>query len=402
MSEDQQKQPELESSQPQMPPTSAAATPLGTESDTTQERREKQKLPFFKAQTVKVLQGTIGLLERIVDKLEAEPEPVRKISSSAVSRAKTTPSVPVPDTVTATLGPELESSVSDDILFDTPTVPPEPAISSTPVVPPEPAISSTPVVPPEPAVSNTPVVPPEPAVSDTPAVTPEIVTKEPSRQQISQPVATGIIDRLLPSFDRLQAFWDATLAKVRLFLPSAWSNKLSDWALTGAIAGVVVVVLVTTAALLPSKPAQVAQEPADTVANAPKPIPTPPELKAPKPPQPVEVAPPPEPELTPEQSLVAAVQKQVAEITDRYGNGLIRSVEANFLGSRLIVKVSNDWYTLNQTQQNQLADEILYRSRELDFSKLEITDLQGALLARSPVVGSNMVILRRQELVANL
>jgi hypothetical protein len=180
-----------------------------------------------------------------------------------------------------------------------------------------------------------------------------------------------------------------------LFLPSAWSNNLSDWALTGAIAGVVVVVLVTTAALLPDTPAQVAKAPPETIE-------TPPELTAPQPPQPVEVAPSPQPELTPEQSLVASIQQQVAELSDRYGKGLIQSIEANFLASRLIVKVSDGWYTLEESQQDKLADDILRRSREMDFSKLEITDLEGTLLARNPVVGTNMVILKRQELAANL
>jgi hypothetical protein len=139
------------------------------------------------------------------------------------------------------------------------------------------------------------------------------------------------------------------------------------------------------------------------VAKAPpNTIDAPPELKAPKPAQPVEVIPPPEPELTPEQSLVASIQQQVAEITDRYGNGLIQSIEANFMASRLMVKVSDRWYELKESQQNKLADEILRRSREMDFSKLEITDIQGTLVARNPVVGSNMVILKRQELAVNL
>jgi hypothetical protein len=137
------------------------------------------------------------------------------------------------------------------------------------------------------------------------------------------------------------------------------------------------------------------------VAKAPpNSIDAPPELKAPQPPQPVEVVQPPQPELTPEQSLVAAIQQQVAEITERYGNGLIQSIDANFLASRLMVKVSDRWYSLKESQQNKLADEILRRSRELDFSRLEITDLEGTLVARTPVVGSNMVILKRQELAA--
>ncbi len=77
-------------------------------------------------------------------------------------------------------------------------------------------------------------------------------------------------------------------------------------------------------------------------------------------------------------------------------NGLIQSVQANFRSSRLTIKVGEGWYGLSQPQQNTLANEMLQRAKELDFSKLEITDAEGTLLARSPVVGPEMIILRRQ------
>ena len=358
MSDDQQKQPQSENTPSQIPPAPSAAEPT-----------TRVKKPLFKALTIKILQGTIGLLEGIVQTLEAEP--VQKI--------------PPADTITATLGPELESSVSEEIISDSPT-----EIPASPV-------SDTPTEIPNPVVEETPSVTPAAIVSDSPTVVPEVVTEEPREQQLSPQTKPGLFDRLFPSFDKLQAFWDATLAKVRTVLPSPWNEKLSDWALTGVITGIVVIVLVTTALITPETPTQVAKAPVST--------PTPPELKAPTPPQPIEpvvVEEPPVPELTPEQSLIAAIQQQVADITERYGNGVIQSVEANFLGSRLMVKMSDRWYELKESQQNNLADEILQRSRELDFSKLEISDLKGTLLARSPVVGSNMVILKRQELATTL
>jgi hypothetical protein len=278
---------------------------------------------------------------------------------------------------------ESVSSASESIADDIPTVTPEVVGSDTPTITPE-------VV-----GSDTPTVTPEVVSSDTPTVTPAVFTQESVSEPVSQTTPPRLLDRILPSFDKLQVFWDGTLTKVRSLLPAAWNQKLSDWALTSAIAGLVVVIMVATAALLPETPAQEAKAPPNTI-DAPR------ELKAPKPPQPVEVIAPPEPELTPEQSLVASIQHQVAEITERYGNGLIQSIEANFIASRLMVKVSDRWYELKEPQQNKLADEILRRSRELDFSKLEITDLQGTLVARNPVVGSNMVILKRQELAVNL
>ncbi|WP_250123174.1 hypothetical protein [Chroococcidiopsis sp. CCMEE 29] len=215
-----------------------------------------------------------------------------------------------------------------------------------------------------------------------------------------------------PTFlGKIQTGWGAALAKIRSALPENLSAKLSDTGLTGIIAGIAVILVWTTSVLLSEKPAEVAIVPPSESVSAPtsEPVPTPiittpPDLTAPAEPQPVEVIPSPEPvpsptptvELTPEQNLIASIEDQVAEITDRYADGLIQSIQVDFEASRLTIKVGNDWYNLQQSQQEKLAARMLERSQELDFSRLEITDSQGMLLARSPVVGSNMVILKRQ------
>ncbi|MGB6297033.1 MAG: hypothetical protein WBF90_12745 [Rivularia sp. (in: cyanobacteria)] len=108
--------------------------------------------------------------------------------------------------------------------------------------------------------------------------------------------------------------------------------------------------------------------------------------------------------LTPEETLIAAIQKQVGEISlnlkdsnsDRTFSEIIESIQANFLNSNLTIKINNYWYSLEKKQQNNLAAEILQRSQELDFTHLEITDLQGKLIARNPVVGTEMIIFKRK------
>jgi hypothetical protein len=332
MSEDQQKQPESVNSESQEQPTPSVAdqtTTQGQKTSKTAATTRKPSQPFLKAQSIKILRGTIGLLENFVESLEAEPVPTKPVSKA------------ISDTTTATAKFESASSVEETVTSG--------------------------------------------STSDASRVAPK-----PTASQTARPKLT---DRILPTFPAWEAFWDKTLQKVRSLLPAAWSEKLSDWALTGAIATIVVVLLVTTATILPETPAQVAKAP-------PNSIEAPPELTAPEPPEPVEEVAPPEPELTPEQSLIAAIQEQVSEITDKYGNGLIQSIQANFEASRLVVQVSNGWYYLKESQQNKLADEILRRSNELDFIKLEITDTNGTLLARNPVVGTNMIILKRQDLAA--
>ncbi|BAY35070.1 hypothetical protein NIES2107_69810 (plasmid) [Nostoc carneum NIES-2107] len=239
-----------------------------------------------------------------------------------------------------------------------------------------------------------------------------------------------------PGTAETPGFWGGLLAKVRNLLPANLSAKLSDTALTGIIASIAVVFVWTTTSLFTNKPAEVAiappaeevPTPAPTITTPPSPESTTPETPAPEaitpspspevsPPEPeieptptpeatptLEVTPTPEPtptptpavQLTPEQVLIAAIENRVAEISDRVASGLIKSIQANFRTSNLTVKISDDWYTLSETQQDTLAADILQRSQELDFTHLEVVDFQDRLIARNPVVGNEMIIFKRR------
>ena len=225
--------------------------------------------------------------------------------------------------------------------------------------------------------------------------------------------------KVRPAWEQFQVWWAKLLAWVRSRLPEDWNENLSDRALSAAIAGILLLLLWISSGIFSGKPkpASVAIAPSPP-ATSPVNPPTSPQVKArrPEPPgltkpsgeQPVAqkpavrvspaptVKPSPPLKLTPEQKLIAQIQDQVAEISNQYVNGLIQAVQANFRSSRLIVKVGNGWYGLSQPQQNKLANEMLGRARQLNFSKLEITDPEGVLLARSPVVGPEMIILKRQ------
>lgn len=225
-----------------------------------------------------------------------------------------------------------------------------------------------------------------------------------------------------PGTKQTPSFWGGIIAKIRSLLPENLSAKLSDTALTGIIAAISVILIWTTSTVLTNKPAEVATVP--QVEETPSPaITTPPAEIIPEPqpsaeipsaepeptptPEPTpELTPEPEPEstpeptpileLTPEQQLIAAIQNQVGEISDRFASRLIKSIQANFSTSNLTVKITDDWYTLKESEQDKLAADILQRSKELDFSHLEITDSQDKLVARNPVVGTEMVIFKRQ------
>ncbi|MDB9517492.1 hypothetical protein PN466_11085 [Roseofilum reptotaenium CS-1145] len=240
--------------------------------------------------------------------------------------------------------------------------------------------------------------------------------------------------------------WNQFLTWVRGWLPTPWNRNINDFDLSLALGAILALSLAISVSLIPSRPPEVAQlpetpKPTETVEVPeiesepeappeeilPEPIPEEiPEEEIPEPieevtqepelpeiteieepveqeeeeeedmsePVPVEITPPPPPVLTPEQRLIVTIQEQVNRLTEKYEEGLIDSLQADFLNSLLVLKVDRRWYDLPLEQQKRLANDMLRRSRKLDFSRLEILDLDGHLLARNSVVGTNMVILK--------
>jgi len=198
---------------------------------------------------------------------------------------------------------------------------------------------------------------------------------------------------------RLWTRWTATLGQIRSRFPIPL-NQISDPILTGVLVGTFLVLCWATT-ILPDKSAKIAQGRADQ-GVPPAPLSTPAELAAPHAPKPITgppqepvVFPPPAPELTPEQKLLAHIQQQVTETTEQYAAGILQSIAADFPTKHLTVRLNAGWYNLDQAQQDKLASEIFRQAQELEFSQLEVTDLQDVVLARSPVVGSGMVVLKR-------
>ena len=225
--------------------------------------------------------------------------------------------------------------------------------------------------------------------------------------------------------------WDGFLRTFRLFLPSNISNNVSDTVLTGIFAVIFVVTIgISTFTFIP-KSVEVATVPPveevippksviepeviptpviepeviPTPVVEPEVIPTPVIETEPTPIPVIETEPTPIPviELTPEQALLAAIENQFSEISVSVKNTkdkniisqLIKPLQANFRTSDLTVKISDIWYNLEKSQQDKLAAEILQRSQELNFIHLEIVDSQKKIIARSPVVGNEMIIFNR-------
>ena len=164
------------------------------------------------------------------------------------------------------------------------------------------------------------------------------------------------------------------------FLTNLWENLVANWQLVGVTLGVIVVIA-SAVIFLP----QALEKTAPVAVKTPE-TPAAEELDQ------RETAPAQPSKLTPEQSLIAAIQEQVAQLTSQYEDNLLLTVKANFLSNTLQVNVSDDWYALKRSRQQKIANKMLDRSRKLDFKKLLIADAEGVILARSPVVGKEMLL----------
>jgi hypothetical protein len=162
--------------------------------------------------------------------------------------------------------------------------------------------------------------------------------------------------------------WTALLPTIRAVLPAAWQSKLPDSLITGIAIGLLALLLWLPSTLSGQK----------AVAEVPS--------QSDQPAQPAAV--------DPNASRVAEIQAQMVQISADYRDGLITAVQANFPSSRLTIRVNDDWYSIEPSQRERLANELLKRSKKLAFQQLEIADLKGTVLARPPVVGTGMVLLK--------
>jgi hypothetical protein len=238
------------------------------------------------------------------------------------------------------------------------------------------------------------------------------------------------IEKIQPTLTKLKPIWDKgviplwqkgiapTWAKgltlLRQRLPENLS-ALTNRFLTIGMIGLVLFVFWFFSALTPDR--SVAQpKPAKTPVATTRPVrpaqPAPPPKAAPRitpSPAPVKVAPKeiPAPSASPSPSPVATpvvpkpeidladIQEKLESAIARMGDGIITTVKAPERFQRLQVNLTQDWYGLPKAEQDQLAKAMAQQSEKLKFDTFELRDEQQALIARSPVVGNEVIILRR-------
>lgn len=99
---------------------------------------------------------------------------------------------------------------------------------------------------------------------------------------------------------------------------------------------------------------------------------------------------------------IETLQKQLMDLRNRYDSTplLIQSAHVNAKRDRLTVELGEDWYELPPRRQDRLAEDLWQRSQQASLPKLLLIDGEQTVLARSPMVGQEILILQRQRPVA--
>ncbi len=202
---------------------------------------------------------------------------------------------------------------------------------------------------------------------------------EPLQQRVT-PIWEKVQPLLLTLWTKaIQPLWHKVLSWLRSRLSEPLTREISDKALTVMILGLVLVLYWLIGVITPDGP-KVAQQPPQTVAPAPST-------------QPAPVGNAPQPKA------LEKVQTRLASIVDTYDADLLISMQPipdNGPTPKLALTLSDRWYALSKTQQDQFASDILRISQSQQFPALTVFDEVGHPLARNPVVGNNVIVLRRQ------
>ncbi|MEM9816425.1 MAG: hypothetical protein AAF827_08500 [Cyanobacteria bacterium P01_D01_bin.6] len=171
-----------------------------------------------------------------------------------------------------------------------------------------------------------------------------------------------------PAWQKFRRLWQRLIVGVRNRIPAA--TKLSDSALSGILVGILVLLLM----LLNS-----VRQPSVGAS-------------------PTSLAPTEVPALDAgDVDRIAQIQTQMTDSSILNAQRVIDSVQADFRQNQLTLVFNGDWYRLSDYDQTQLAQALMQQSQELAFTDLELVTSTSELLARSPVVGNNMVILQREQ-----
>jgi hypothetical protein len=190
--------------------------------------------------------------------------------------------------------------------------------------------------------------------------------------------------RSLPSQRYASGFWAVALHQFRRILPIP-IRQLSDTILTAMLTAILVAIVTVgiwfvDGFFVPGREPSVASPPAAPIATQPYSSPT---TAA--------------PQVNPEQALIEAIQTQLSEVTSEYPDDTIQTLSVDIARNRLVVRLNPIWDRFADDLQNSIVNLMWLKAQANHFSKLEIQDSQGVSIARSPVVGKQMIMLQRRQ-----
>ncbi len=181
--------------------------------------------------------------------------------------------------------------------------------------------------------------------------------------------------------ERAIGVWAATIQQLRRILPRQL-RRLSDGILTAIVVAMITLAIWFVDSLLvvrSNSPVATTPAAAPSVVNANAPMLTT------------------VPKTSPEQAFLEAIQTQLSDITSKYPDDIIQGLQVDLSRNRAIISLNPVWYLIDDQRQNDVTDKMWLQARTNHFTKLELQDAQGKLVARSPVVGAHLVILHRRQ-----
>jgi hypothetical protein len=216
--------------------------------------------------------------------------------------------------------------------------------------------------------------------------------------------------------------WLKGIASLKARLPEPLALELTDRFLTVAVISVLVAIYWFFSSLTGSKPAAAKQPAFPKPTTAPiitrRPVSTPaqpvpksaPTIAA-KPVYPSKTTAKPSQTAARTPSTLTSIAKPAMDLTELQAQlssavanvdpDLISAVRSLEFNHRLQATLGETWFGLNALAQNQVAQTLLEQSKALKFDTFELRDDAGDLIARSPAVGSKVIILKRKDLSSN-
>jgi hypothetical protein len=110
-------------------------------------------------------------------------------------------------------------------------------------------------------------------------------------------------------------------------------------------------------------------------------------------PAPAVIVQPATPTVSPEAELIKAVQSRLQTLAGLYPAGLITNLELDAQQGLATVTVSDLWRSLATDQQQQTAQSLWQQAVTYQMAKLEVRSSTDQLLARSPIVGGEAIVV---------